>query len=123
MSNGRDQKGRFGKNNPGGPGRPCRATEHEYLEALGEAVSLAQWRKLTARAVTDAIKGDGAARNWLSKYLLPEQPRTMPVNEAKAGASDEIIKKLSSEDVETLARIGHRLQCAENRVPVAAAKS
>lgn len=70
--NGRDQAGRFAAGNPGGPGRPRRAVEREYLAVLGEAVPLDAWRDVVARALADAQAGDAAARNWLSKYLLGE---------------------------------------------------
>jgi hypothetical protein len=66
----RDELGRFAAGNPGGPGRPRRTIEREYLAALGEAVSLADWRDVVARALADAKNGDGKARDWLAKYLL-----------------------------------------------------
>jgi len=68
----RDARGRFAKGNSGGPGRPRRAVEQEYLAALNAAVSLEKWRQIIDRAVEDAIKGDPRAREWLSQYLLGE---------------------------------------------------
>ena len=41
----RNGDGKFANGNPGGPGRPRRTVELEYLAALGESVSLADWRK------------------------------------------------------------------------------
>ncbi len=68
----RDKQGRFVKGSSGGPGRPKRATEQEYLATLGEAVSLADWREVVVRAMSDAKTGDAKAREWLAKYLIGE---------------------------------------------------
>lgn len=73
----RDELGRFTPGNPGGPGRPRRTIEREYMAALGEAVALDDWREVVARAVADAKAGDQGARNWLAKYLLGANPRTL----------------------------------------------
>lgn len=73
MSTGRDTNGRFAPGNPGGPGRPPRAVETDYLTTLAECVSKADWEKITRRAVEDAIKGDPRARGWLAKYLLGDR--------------------------------------------------
>jgi hypothetical protein len=73
-ADGRSDNGRFARGNPGGPGRPRRAIESEYLATLGDAVSLADWREVVARAVADAKAGDSAARVWLTKHLLGEKP-------------------------------------------------
>lgn len=68
----RDNHGRFVKGGSGGPGRPKRATEQEYLATLSEAVSLTDWREVVTRAVSDAKSGDAKAREWLTKYLIGE---------------------------------------------------
>jgi hypothetical protein len=66
----RNSDGRFALGNAGGPGRPRRATEKEYLAALTEVCSVEQWRLICRRAVADAKRGDPAARSWIAKYLL-----------------------------------------------------
>jgi hypothetical protein len=58
----------------GGPGRPKRATEKKYLETMSGAVSLKDWKEITKRAVEDAKVGDGAARAWLSRHLVGDEP-------------------------------------------------
>jgi hypothetical protein len=68
----RDAYGRFVQGHPGGPGRPRRYVEQEYLAALNAAVSLETWRQIIERAIDDAIRGDSRAREWLSQYLLGE---------------------------------------------------
>ena len=70
----RNLDGTFALGNPGGPGRPRRAVEREYLAALAEAVSPADWRAIVARAVADAKGGNPKAREWLSKHLLGDDP-------------------------------------------------
>ena len=67
--------GTFAAGHKGGPGRPRRETEREYLDCLVGAVSLSAWRKVIAKAVADAKAGDTKAREWLGRYLLPA-PRT-----------------------------------------------
>ena len=71
--NERDENGRFAPGNAGGPGRPRRAIEREYLAVIGEAVTLDDWRDVVARAVADAKRGDHQARAWLGKYVIGEK--------------------------------------------------
>jgi hypothetical protein len=67
---GRDrQTGRFRPGNAGGPGRPRRATEADYLAALSEAVPMESWRNIVAKALEQAESGDTKAREWLGSYL------------------------------------------------------
>jgi hypothetical protein len=72
--NGRNADGTFGVGNPGGPGRPRRSVEREYLAALSDAVSTADWRAICQRARDDALQGDAGARAFLAKYLLGAAP-------------------------------------------------
>ena len=64
------QDGRFLPGNPGGPGRPRRAIEADYLAALSEAVPMESWRAIIAKAVEQARDGDAKAREWLSNHLV-----------------------------------------------------
>ena len=50
--------GRFQK---GGPGRPRRAIESDYLATLSEAVPLSVWQEIVAKAVDEGREGDHAA--------------------------------------------------------------
>ena len=67
----RDHMGRFAVGNSGGPGRPKRQAEGAYLQTLSERVPLALWAEIVDKAASDAAAGDGKARDWLSKYLMP----------------------------------------------------
>ena len=70
----RKTNGTFAPGNPGGPGRPRRAVERQYLAAFAEAVSPSDWRAIIGKAVADAKAGDAKARDWLSKYLVGDEP-------------------------------------------------
>jgi hypothetical protein len=71
----REANGQFAKGNPGGPGRPPRRTEDEYMAELADVVTLEAWRQIAERAVADAAAGDKHARDWLSRYLVPDPTR------------------------------------------------
>jgi hypothetical protein len=64
------QTGRFLPGNPGGPGRPRRAIESDYLAALSDGVPTDAWRAIVAKAVEQAQAGDATARAWLGSYVL-----------------------------------------------------
>jgi len=70
----RDAHGRFAPGNPGGPGRPRRSVEADYLRTLSDAVPPERWAAIVEAAVSEAEAGDAAARAWLARYLLPEPP-------------------------------------------------
>jgi hypothetical protein len=78
MRDGRDGLGRFATGNGGGPGRPKRATEAEYLRALSRIVSVEDLRAIARRAVADAKKGSARAREWVSTYLLGDPAPKVP---------------------------------------------
>ena len=69
--------GRFATGNSGGPGRPRRAVESQYMASIGDAVSLEDWQAIVRRAADDAKNGDGKAREWLAKYLVGAEPPTL----------------------------------------------
>ncbi len=68
--NDRNARGRFQKGNGGGPGRPPRQTEREFLKVTVAACPLEEWKEIAGQAVKQAKKGDPKAREWLGKYLL-----------------------------------------------------
>jgi len=72
--NGRTKTGKFAPGNDGGPGRPPRATEHEYLNTLFNACPLETWQAICEKATAAAQAGDKDARKFLSSYLLPTVP-------------------------------------------------
>jgi hypothetical protein len=70
VSTGRNDDGKFSFGNHGGPGRPRRVTERDYLLTLSEECPPETWREICQRAVRAAKAGDAKARDWLSRYLL-----------------------------------------------------
>jgi hypothetical protein len=90
VSRDRAANGRFARGNAGGPGRPRRAIEADYLAALAEAVPLPEWRKIVGKAVEQARSGDHVARKWLSEYLAgpPSADRLLSLAAAKLADVD-----------------------------------
>ena len=90
----RQSNGRFAKGNPGGPGRPRRSVEREYLAALSAAVSVSDWARIVEKAKEDAISGDSRAREWLAKHLLGKEPASLldlaGAESAEVSVEDEI---------------------------------
>jgi hypothetical protein len=92
----RDDHGRYLPGHPGGPGRPRRAVEQDYLATLADAVPLELWRKIAARAAEDAAAGDPRARRWLSEHLLGREPApltTLAATELAGTLDDAIIAR------------------------------
>lgn len=77
MDKGREQNGRFAVGNPGGPGRPRRAVENDYLATMSEIVGLDTWKRIVEKAVSKAEHGDAKSREWLSRYLLGNEPGSL----------------------------------------------
>ena len=69
-SDARDSSGRFATGNPGGPGRPRRIVEADYLAVMSEACPADAWRMIVMRAVEAAKRGEPKSREWLARYLL-----------------------------------------------------
>ena len=72
---GRDNQGRFSNGNPGGPGRPRRAVEEDYLAALSDQLSIERWENIVSKAIEDAENGDHKARDWIARYALGPSPK------------------------------------------------
>lgn len=69
----RKPDGTFAPGNPGGPGRPRRAIEEDYLRTLSDACPVDTWRDICRKAVEAACDGDPAARAWLTRYLVGDK--------------------------------------------------
>jgi hypothetical protein len=83
----RAANGRFAPGWRGGPGRPRRATEAQYLARLSEAVPLETWDRIVQKAVEDALAGDRHARAFLANYLIGRPKLAVEVS---ASGNDEI---------------------------------
>lgn len=71
----RDANGRFIKGKKGGPGRPPKATEAEYLDALKDILPLERFQRIVDSYARRAEKGDTRAAEVLFKYVLPNVNR------------------------------------------------
>lgn len=70
----RETNGQFAQGNSGGPGRPPRQTESDYLRATVAACSIEDWTAIVERAVQDAKAGNSKAREFLGRYFLGAAP-------------------------------------------------
>ena len=96
QSNGRAEDGGFLPGNAGGPGRPRRAVETDYLRVLSDACPLDDWQTIVGRAVEDAKAGDAKARDWLGRYVLGEQgghPLEILARKEQESDSPEILER------------------------------
>jgi hypothetical protein len=112
-TNGRNGNGRFTHGNPGGPGRPRRPVEHEYLARLNAVVTLDVWQQIVQRAAQDALEGDSKARDFVAKYVLGDDRVSLlelAIND-RAGMSADVV--IGGEAARQKLRAGIlRLQCA-----------
>lgn len=73
----RDERGRFVIGNPGGPGRPRREVEADYLKLTANVVTPKAWERIVRAALERAEGGDLKAAQWLSTLLLGANPPTL----------------------------------------------
>lgn len=71
-TSGRDKNGRFAPGNRYGRGRPPVEREERYYEIAMTACTYKEWKAIVKRAVADAMRGNSAARTWLSNFLLAD---------------------------------------------------
>lgn len=67
---GRNDRGQFTAGNKFGRGRQPLTKEERYYKIAKRAVTFKEWRLIVKRAVTDAMRGNAAARTWLTHLLL-----------------------------------------------------
>ena len=65
----REKNGRFGKGNPGGPGRPPLAVEMSYVEATKRAITPEVWQQGMETLAERISKGDVVAIQVGAKLL------------------------------------------------------
>ena len=76
-----------------------RRTETDYMGALLDTVTLADWRDVVAGALQAAKTGDAQARNWLAQYLVgrPEgkAPTPLTVVVQQLNGADPVVNRLA----------------------------
>jgi hypothetical protein len=86
-----DEKGKFRKGNPGGPGRPKKEREITYYRILELSVSENDWAEICKKAAEQAKRGDAVARKWISDYLIGSPIQRMEHSGAEGGALDIVV--------------------------------
>jgi len=77
--------GLWKKGQTGNPkGRLPRRVEDSYMDATFSRVSLDDWGEVVAKALEDAKGGDRFARDWLSKFLVPDQAIKLLLKQGEA---------------------------------------
>ena len=74
----RDEKGRFIKGNPGGPGRPTRAVEETLMTVLHEQ-SVGAWPEIVKRVIREALRGKSWAVKFIAAYGMGLPQRYLDV--------------------------------------------
>lgn len=101
--------GRFAPGNPGGPGRPRRAVEREYLAALADELTIDRWRRIVRGAIDAAENGDPKAREWIARYALGSAPPTLAAlavaDMAGVSADDEVADAVRLANMSDLDRL------------------
>lgn len=107
--NGRGAGGRFAPGNAGGPGRPRRAVEREYLAALADELTIDRWRRIIRSTIDAAENGDPKAREWLARYALGSEPPTLAAlavaDMAGVSADDEVADAVRLANMSDLDRL------------------
>lgn len=71
--------GPFQKGGPGGPGRGRKGRKElhiNYLAIMEGAVTLKRWMRVVSTAIEQAEEGDYRARDWLTRVMFGNDPRT-----------------------------------------------
>ena len=76
------QKGQVANPN----GRPKKSVEEKYLKRLQSCVSIEDWKEIIQKAISQAKRGDTAARKWLSDYLMGVPVQKTELTGAEGGA-------------------------------------
>ena len=79
-----------------GAGRPRKAVERAYLDAIAEIVTDAEWEKIVRKAVVDAKKGAPDARRWLSDYLVGKPPQILDLRAGDAQLMRDILEGMEA---------------------------
>jgi hypothetical protein len=94
MNDARNPNGTFAVGNAGGPGRPRRAVEGEYLTVISDALPLDTWREIVEKAIADAKAGDAKAREWLTRHVIGDKPMSLFDLAAKEAGGNTVEREI-----------------------------
>jgi len=97
MYENRDSKGRFLPGNPGGPGRPRRAIELEYAEALRETVPIERFKRMADKVATH-VEETGSIRAFmaLSDRILGRPAQTIVTEDSGIDRAQYIAQAIAA---------------------------
>lgn len=83
----RDDKGRWARGNPGGPGRPARTVEDGFLDFLRECLENPEVREKAMPAIVERLKvADLKTWQFVASYLVG-----LPIQRVKVEAQQSIL--------------------------------
>lgn len=96
----RDAKGRFVKGEyKGGPGRPPKATEAQYLEAIGRGVSVELFEQASAKMGKLAASGDVQAYNAIKAHLAGLPTQKLQISSLDASLLAEVLELMRTRNI------------------------
>jgi hypothetical protein len=102
-TSGRDEKGRFAKGNPGGPGNPYTRQTAQLRQAVLETMNETEVRLITQRLLTLALQGDLQAIKLVLAYAIGKPDKVVNPDEVDR-LEWELRQRLSvpADDIEEL---------------------
>lgn len=95
----RNQKGQFMKGNKASPGRPKRATEAQYLEAIGRGVPLELFEQASAKMGKLAAGGDVQAFNAIKAHLVGLPVQKLQLSSTDAALLAQVLELLKNKGI------------------------
>lgn len=92
----RNEKGQFVKGNKASPGRPKKATEAEYLEAMGRGVPIEVFEDASRKMGKLAAGGDVQAYNAIKSHLAGLPVQKLQLSSTDANLLAQVLELLKS---------------------------
>lgn len=94
----RNEKGQFVKGHPGGPGRPRREVERDYLNTMLGVISQERWEEIVEAVYKRAKRGDIAAATWLGNYTQGKPTERLDVTSNDEALTLNVVYKKAKPD-------------------------
>lgn len=95
----RNEKGQFLPGNKASPGRPKKATEAEYLEAIGRGVPLELFQQASAKMGKLAAGGDVQAYNAIKAHLAGLPIQKLQLSSTDAALLVQVLELLKNKGI------------------------